>query len=118
PEALARLQQVGARIIRTDEFGSVTLRSRDGQPWQLETERGRPESGTLGMGPRVDEKTLGPALATPGPTATMAPPAAATSSPAAASPGGFAASSRSAVFHRADCPAVQTIVKTNLLHFQ
>jgi beta-lactamase superfamily II metal-dependent hydrolase len=42
PEAMARIEKVGARLLRTDQLGSITLRSRDGQPWEQSSDRPRP----------------------------------------------------------------------------
>jgi beta-lactamase superfamily II metal-dependent hydrolase len=95
PEALSRLAEVGTRVMRTDRDGEVTLRSRDGQPWAAQNERGAPPSAT--------------------PPSARPPSAAPSSAPASAA--GYAASSRSPVFHRADCSAVQKIVPGNLIRF-
>lgn len=102
PEALARLAQVGARVLRTDQDGEVTVRSRDGQPWQVETAGGR--------------TSLAPPVLT-------SRPASVTPLPARRSPVGsgggidYVASTRSPVFHRSDCSAARRIVPANLLHF-
>jgi competence protein ComEC len=37
-EALGRLERVGARVLRTDRLGHITLRSRNGKPWQVENQ--------------------------------------------------------------------------------
>jgi len=91
PEAMGRLRQTGAQLLRTDmdgKGGAVVLRSRDGGPWQIE------------------------ALAFAG-----APPA----SPAAvrvAAPTGYVGSSLSKVFHREDCPSARKISLANLLRWK
>jgi len=102
PEALARLAQVGARVLRTDQDGEVTVRSRDGQPWEVATAGGR----TNLVPPVVKNR-----------------PASVTALPARrgrADGGGgidYVASTRSPVFHRSDCSAALRIVPANLLHF-
>ena len=102
PEALGRLAQTGARILRTDQDGEVTVRSRDGQPWQVETARA--------SGPAP-----GPVASTPGPAPIPTPPAA-PRGPAAGRVD-FVGSTRSQVFHRSDCGGGQRIVATNLVRF-
>ncbi len=42
PETLGRLDRVGARVLRTDRLGHITLRSRSGQPWQVENQPTNP----------------------------------------------------------------------------
>lgn len=102
PEALARLAQVGARVLRTDQDGEITVRSRDGQPWQVETAGGR-----TSLAPPV--LTNRPARVTPLP---------ARRSPVGGGGGiDYVASTRSPVFHRSDCSAAQRIVPANLIHF-
>lgn len=101
PEALARLAQVGARVLRTDQDGEVTVRSRDGQPWQVETAGGQTSQAPPVTTSRAGRFTPGPAR--PGPAS-----------------GGsidYVASTRSPVFHRSDCSAARRIVAANLLHF-
>jgi competence protein ComEC len=101
PEAMARLAQAGAQLLRTDQNsqrGGITLRSRDGQPWVVET------AGTP------------PAPAAKGPpVATAAPPEEKPAAPATALY--YVGSSRSQVFHRASCAAAQKIVAKNRLNF-
>ena len=99
PEALGRLAQTGARVLRTDQDGEVTVRSRDGQPWQVETARGT--SPPVASAP----------LPVPGPVAT--PPAV----PAGTGHLDYVGSTRSQVFHRSDCKGAQRIVAGNLVHF-
>lgn len=116
PEALARLAQVGARVLRTDLSGEVTVRSRDGQPWTVQPSRsGSSVPVAQGAGGGDGEPTLptGPA----GPTAH--PPPAATNAPAGTAAGSvyYVASTRSQVFHRSDCGGGLRIAPANLLRF-
>lgn len=101
-EALGRLTEIGARVLRTDQLGDITLRSRDGQAWQLET-----------------RTATAPLAATPAPTPAPATPATllrtAPAAPAAAS--AFVGSQRTQVFHRADCPGAQQIQAANRVSF-
>lgn len=101
PEALARLGQVGARVLRTDQLGTVTLRSHDGQAWTIEAEAGAPVA-------------LNPPAAAPIPAPAPAPQAADVPAPSA---DGYLGSVRSDVFHRAGCAAAQKIIPANQLRF-
>jgi beta-lactamase superfamily II metal-dependent hydrolase len=98
-EALARLGQTGARILRTDQDGEVTVRSREGQPWAVETAHGG--SGPVASAPQP----------VPGPVVTPPVPP---KSPTGMS---YVGSTRTQVFHRSDCAAAQRIVTSNLVHF-
>lgn len=96
PEAMARISQVGARILRTDQApppGEIVIVSRDGKPWEV-------VNGSVAPGPAP---TPTPA---PGPTR-----------PAPVSSRGFVASNRAQVFHLADCPSAKKIVPENLVRF-
>lgn len=95
-EALGRLTEIGARVLRTDQLGDITLRSRDGQAWQLET--------------RTATAPLAAAPAAPSTLVRTAP-----SAPAAAS--ALVGSQRTQVFHRADCPAARQIQAANRVSF-
>lgn len=112
PEAMGRLQKAGAQLFRTDQGGSITLRSRDGQPWQIESER--PLAGAAVTAP-ADSPVQQAPLPTPGPKAGPRPTAAQAAAQATAS--GYVGSSRSQVFHRADCPAGRQIVAGNQIHW-
>lgn len=103
PEAMARLQKVGAQLFRTDQGGAITLRSRDGQPWKVESERPLPSATTAPASPAQAQL--------PAPTPTPTP------TPAPAPAAGFVGSSRTQVFHRADCPAGKQIVAANQVHW-
>lgn len=105
PEALARLAQTGARIFRTDQAGHVTVRSHDGQAWQVESSRGSPA---------LSSTRVTPVAPTP---ATREVEPVRPSTPVTASSGGYVGSARSDVFHRADCPAARQIVPGNQLRF-
>lgn len=104
PEAMSRLQKVGARILRTDQGGAITLRSRDGQPWQVESERPLIAAATAPNSPVQAE------------VPPQAPPP--TAPPVTVPAAGFAGSSRAKVFHRDDCPAVRQIVVANQMHWK
>lgn len=106
PEALARLAQVGARVLRTDQSGEITVRSRDGQPWTIATAR---------SGAPVAQTSPGEG-GTKSPTPTAPPPQ---TSPAGTTAGNiyYVASSRSQVFHRSDCASAQRISPANLVRF-
>ncbi|MBL9005615.1 MAG: MBL fold metallo-hydrolase [Myxococcales bacterium] len=52
PETLGRLEKVGARVLRTDQLGHITLRSRDGQAWEVDTQPATPESPHATPNPR------------------------------------------------------------------
>ena len=52
PETLGRLEKVGARVLRTDQLGHITLRSRDGQAWEVENEPATPEHPHAAPNPR------------------------------------------------------------------
>ena len=101
PEALARLAQVGARVLRTDQDGEVTVRSRDGQPWQVETTGGRTSQAPPAVPSKAGSVTPGPARRGPAGVGSI----------------DYVASTRSPVFHRSDCSAARRIVAANLLHF-
>jgi beta-lactamase superfamily II metal-dependent hydrolase len=104
-EAMGRLQQAGARLLRTDQLGTITLRSQDGRPWQLSTALQHPESAQPSPA-----RPLGPTEttnATPAGEATNAAPSS-----------GFVGSSRSSVFHLPSCSAVQKIVPQNLVRWK
>lgn len=109
PEALARLGQVGARVLRTDQMGTFTLRSRDGQAWTVETEAGAP----VALNQPAPVAVAVP-VPMPVPGSASAPPAADAPAPSA---NGYLASARSDVFHRAGCSAAQKIVAANQLRF-
>src|SRR5207237_6391489 len=83
-QALGRLAQAGARVYRTDLLGDVTVRSRDGTSWTVETSQ--------------------PAGASTEARAPATPPAAA-KAPEPAADGEVLGSARSDVFHRSGCPA-------------
>ena len=51
-EALARLEKVGARILRTDQLGHITLSSRGGQDWVVENQPATPENPHASPNPR------------------------------------------------------------------
>lgn len=97
-DALARLTEVGARVLRTDQLGDVTLRSHDGQAWQLES-----------------RTATAPLAATPAPAAPATLVKTTPAAPAAAS--AFVGSERTQVFHRADCPAAGQIQAANRVSF-
>ena len=104
PEAMTRLSQVGARLLRTDQGGTLTLRSRDGAPWTVEQAKGQGQN--------------------PPPLATIPPPQNAATSPSTPAPAAaattattYVGSQRSQVFHRADCAAGQKIVAANVLRW-
>jgi beta-lactamase superfamily II metal-dependent hydrolase len=98
-EALGRLAEIGARVLRTDQLGDITLRSRDGQAWQLES-----------------RAATAPLAATPAAPSTLVRSApSAPSAPSAAS--AFVGSQRTQVFHRADCPAARQIQAANQISF-
>ena len=100
PEALSRLGQVGARVLRTYLDGEVTVRSRDGQPWQIDKAGSGPAKSAAA--PPAAGRPSAPPLASPG------PPAAGID---------YVASKLSPVFHRSDCKGAQRITPANLLHF-
>jgi beta-lactamase superfamily II metal-dependent hydrolase len=52
PETLGRLEKVGARVLRTDQLGHITLSSRDGQAWTVENQPATPESPHAAPNPR------------------------------------------------------------------
>jgi len=52
PETLARLEKVGARTLRTDQLGHITLRSRDGQAWEVDNQPATPDSPHAAPNPR------------------------------------------------------------------
>lgn len=110
PEALARLAQVGARVLRTDLSGEVTVRSRNGQPWAVQTSRsGAPVAQESG-GRTAPNTPVGPSVPDV-PVATPSPVGAAVGSVS------YVASSRSQVFHRSDCGGGLRIAPANLLRF-
>lgn len=113
PEALTRLAAIGARVLRTDLSGEVTVRSRDGQPWTVQPARsGSSAQVAQGAGGGDGEPSLpaGPSAATP-PAATPAPTGTAAGSVY------YVASTRSQVFHRSDCGGGLRIAPANLLRF-
>jgi competence protein ComEC len=97
-EALARLAEVGARTLRTDQLGDISLRSRDGQPWQIETRTGSPPLA------------LAPAQA----QVAQARAAQVQTAPSVAQVVG---SRRAQVFHRPDCAAVRQMQPENRISF-
>lgn len=106
PEAMGRLQQAGAKLLRTDQSGTLTLRSRDGQPWVVEAAKGAPV---------VSPPLAATPTPTPTPGKTVGKPTEMSSPPATALY--YVGSSRSQVFHRASCPAAQKIVTANRVNF-
>lgn len=108
PEAMGRLQQTGAKLVRTDQSGTITMRSRDGQPWTLEVAKGSPVGSPVAMTPpatpaeKPSEKPLGKPTEKPNAPATALY---------------YVGSSRSQVFHLASCPAAQKIVAANRVNF-
>jgi len=61
PEALGRLERVGARVLRTDRLGHITLRSRNGAAWQVENQPTNPSLPRPGPdGPRGTSATPDP----------------------------------------------------------
>lgn len=111
PEAMGRLQKTGAQLLRTDELGAITLRSVEGQPWQLATERSQTTPTP------VPASTPAPAPA-PAPTSTMPVAAPARMSETGnTSASGYSASRSSQVFHRANCSIGKQIAPQNLLRF-
>lgn len=114
PEAMGRLQQVGAQLLRTDQSGNITLRSRDGQPWIVESDKGTPaQNPPIAANPPAG-KTPGQAPKTT-PGKTVDKPMEKPSPPATALY--YVGSSRSQVFHRASCPAAQKIVPANRVNY-
>ena len=51
-EALGRLEKVGARILRTDQLGHITLSSRGGQDWVVQNQPATPENPHAAPNPR------------------------------------------------------------------
>ena len=41
PEAIGRLERVGARVMRTDQLGHITLRSQNGRAWEVDNKATR-----------------------------------------------------------------------------
>lgn len=97
PEALARLAEVRARVLRTDLQGDVTLRSRDGGPWTVETQRAAEAAATAP--PRPDPARTSPRAEAP------------------AAAGEVVGSRRTTVFHRHDCSGARQITPANRVTF-
>lgn len=103
-EALARLSAAGAQVLRTDQQGDITLRSRDGQPFQLD--------GAGAQTPPVAQLPPGQRPPVPrAPIPTASPPAGTSAADERV------ASGRSDVFHLPTCGAVSRIKAENLLRF-
>ena len=113
PEALARLTEVGARVLRTDLSGEVTVRSRDGQPWTVQPARSGSSPQVAHGAGEGDGERSSPA----GPTAAAPPAATPASAGTAAGSVYYVASTRSQVFHRSDCGGGLRIAPANLLRF-
>lgn len=132
-ETLRRLDDARAEVFRTDLGGEITLTS-DGRTVTVRSERGGLATYEGDLPERAAPLA---AAATPAPSAgpderpTLAergqveqqgapavlPASAQSASAAPAEEGGFAASRRSPVFHRAGCEAVKSIHGNNLLRF-
>lgn len=105
-EALSRLQAAGARVYRTDLGGEITVRSPDGQRWEVE--EGRPGQAQA----QAQVTSAAPRAAPPGPAAGRGGLPGAQRGPSE-----VWASQRAEVFHRADCPAVSRIKPDNRVRF-
>lgn len=97
-EALSRLSEQRARVLRTDQLGDITLTSRDQQPWQLSTTAPLERAAAVAMTP---------APRPPGRPREPGPPSAA----------GFVGSRRTQVFHRRDCAGALQIQLDNRVEF-
>jgi hypothetical protein len=104
PEAMARLSEQRARVLRTDQLGDITLTSRDQQPWQVSSRA--PLERAAAVAP-----TLAPTLRPPG---KLAPRPVEPGPPSAT---GFVGSRRTQVFHRSDCAGAQQIQPGNRVEF-
>lgn len=98
-EALQRLQAAGARVYRTDLDGEITVRS-DGARITVTTGRPRALAGASSAEPTA-----------------AARPVARTTADKGVPAGGYLASRRSEVFHRAGCAGANDIKPANLNHY-
>lgn len=100
PDTMDRLEAVGARVVRTDVDGEITLRI-NASGISMKTTKAPTE--TLVVHPLVS----GGARAGAVPASALVDESREV----------FVASKRSKVFHKADCGAVEHIKKSNLVHF-
>lgn len=119
-EALERLRAVNAQVYRTDQMGEVVAVS-DGESVVMRAERGDVSPAQFAgdvRGP-VQRGPLGPGerrLSQASAEDRARDEAVGADSPARRA-GGYVASKRSQVFHRADCPAVEKIQPANRVVF-